>query len=114
MASSSQEVGRCTGMQAGVYATRLVSVQAARLVQGLFQYRPLTVCSRVSVLFCGRQSEYLPCPALPPHAGNLGLDCEPEKMALVQKTLIQVGQWARVQTGCGAGLKSRQLLKVIR
>jgi hypothetical protein len=27
-----------------------------------------------------------------PHlaAGNLGLDCEPEKMALVQKTLIQV------------------------
>ena len=23
--------------------------------------------------------------------GNLGLDCEPEKMALVQKTLIQVG-----------------------
>ncbi len=23
-------------------------------------------------------------------AGNLGLDCDPEKMALVQKTLIQV------------------------
>jgi hypothetical protein len=73
-------------MQAGVYATRLVSVQAARLVQGLFQYRPLTVCSRVSVLFCGRQSEYLPCPALP---------CPLMQVTLVLTVSLRRWRWSR-------------------
>lgn len=39
-------------------------------------------------------------------AGNLGLDCLPEKMALVQKTLIQVGSPGVAAEGRGQDVGS--------